>query len=62
VGDTPSKNSIDFFEYATGKRTKVLDLGKQYWYGVALSPGQKSLLYSVIDSAGSNLMLVDNFR
>jgi Tol biopolymer transport system component/DNA-binding winged helix-turn-helix (wHTH) protein len=62
AGDTPYKNSIDFFEYATGKRTTLLNLGKHYWFGIALSPDRKSLLYSVIDSAGSNLMLVDNFR
>jgi len=27
-----------------------------------LSPDQRSLLYSVIDTAGSNLMLVDRFQ
>ncbi len=62
MGDAPSKNSIDFFEYATGKRTTLLNLGKQFWFGMALSPDRKSLLYSVVDSAGSNLMLVDKFR
>jgi Tol biopolymer transport system component len=62
VGDAPNKTSIDFVEYATGKRTTLLNLGKQYWWGMALSPDQKSLLYSVVDSAGSNLMLVDHFR
>jgi Tol biopolymer transport system component/DNA-binding winged helix-turn-helix (wHTH) protein len=62
VGDAPNKTSIDFFEYATGKRTTLLNLGKPYWWGMALSPDQKSLLYSVVDSAGSNLMLVDHFR
>jgi Tol biopolymer transport system component len=62
VGDAPQKTSIDFFEFATGWRTIVRSLGKQWWYGMALSPDQQSLLYSVVDSAGSNLMLVDNFR
>lgn len=62
VGDVPYQPSIDFFEFATGKRETVLKLGKQYWYGMALSPDQKSLLYSVIDNAGGNLMLVENFR
>jgi Tol biopolymer transport system component/DNA-binding winged helix-turn-helix (wHTH) protein len=62
AGDAPNKTSIDFFEYASGKRTTLLNLGKPYWWGMALSPDQKSLLYSVVDSAGSNLMLVDNFR
>jgi Tol biopolymer transport system component/DNA-binding winged helix-turn-helix (wHTH) protein len=60
VGDAPDKTSIDFVEYATGKRTTVLKVGKQFWYGMALSPDQRSLLYSVIDSAGSNLMLVEH--
>jgi hypothetical protein len=29
---------------------------------MALSPDQHSLLYSVVDSAGSNLMRVDHFQ
>jgi len=62
LGNSPNKASIDFFEYATGKRTTLLKLGKPYSVGMALSPDQKSLLYSVIDSGGSNLILVDNFR
>jgi Tol biopolymer transport system component len=62
VVNASNQSSIDFFEYATGKRTTLLKLGKPYWVGMALSADQKSLLYSVIDSAGSNLMLVDNFR
>jgi Tol biopolymer transport system component/DNA-binding winged helix-turn-helix (wHTH) protein len=62
VVDASNQSSIDFFEYATGKRTTLLKLGKPYWVGMALSADQKSLLYSVVDSAGSNLMLVDHFR
>jgi hypothetical protein len=62
VGDTPYKTSIDFFDFATGKRRTVLNIGKQQWYGMALSPDEKTLLYSVVDNAGSNLMLVDAFR
>ena len=62
VGDAPEKTSIDFFEFATGTRTKIVDLGKPFWYGMALSPDRKSLLFSLVNSAGSNLMLVGNFR
>jgi Tol biopolymer transport system component len=62
VGGTPDKTSIDFFDFGTRKRTTLLEVGKQHWYGMALSPDHKSLLYSVIDNAGSNLMLVDKFR
>ena len=60
--DAPAKTSIDFYEFATGRRTTLLELGKEHWWGMALSPDQQSLLYSVVDSAGSNLMVVDKFR
>ena len=32
------------------------------YYGIALSPDGRTLLYSQIDDAGSDLMLVENFR
>jgi Tol biopolymer transport system component/DNA-binding winged helix-turn-helix (wHTH) protein len=62
MGDAPHQTSIDFLDFATGRRTTLLTLGKQHWWGTALSPDQRSLLYSVIDTAGSNLMLVDKFQ
>jgi Tol biopolymer transport system component/DNA-binding winged helix-turn-helix (wHTH) protein len=62
VGDGPANTSIDFYDFATGKRTTLLPLGKEHWWGMALSPDQRSVLYSVIDSSGSNLMVVDTFR
>jgi Tol biopolymer transport system component len=61
VGDASSKTSLDFYEFATGKRTTLLSIGKQWWMGMALAPDQRSLLLSTVDSAGSNLMLVDQF-
>ncbi len=62
IGDASKKTSIDFFEFATGKRTTVVELGREHWWGMALSPNQQTLLYSVVDSAGSNLMRVDHFQ
>lgn len=62
MGDAPKETSIDFFEFATEKRTTLLKLGKEHWWGMALAPDQQSLLYSVVDSAGSNLMVVEKFR
>ena len=61
AGDARDKTSIDFFEFATGSRTTIVHLEKPWWYGIALSPDGK-LLFSLVNSAGSNLMLVDNFR
>ena len=62
VGDRRNRTSLDFYEYATGKRSKLVSVGKPFWWGMALTADEKSLLYSVVDNAGSNLMLVDNFR
>ena len=59
---SPQSTSIDFFEYATGKRTTLFNVGKRSWIGMALSPDQRSLLYSVVDTAGANLMLVERFQ
>jgi serine/threonine protein kinase/dipeptidyl aminopeptidase/acylaminoacyl peptidase len=61
VGDASHKTSIDFFEFATGSRRTIVDLQRPWWYGMALSPDGK-LLFPLVNSAGSNLMLVDNFR
>ena len=54
--------SIDFFEFSTGKRTTLFVVKKQSWVGMALFPDQRSLLFSVLESAGANLMLVEGFR
>jgi hypothetical protein len=61
VGEAPNKTSIDFLEFATGKRTRLVDLPKPWSIGMSRSPDGK-LLFSLVHSAGSNLMLVENFR
>jgi len=60
-GDARHKTSVDFFDFATGSRTTLVHVQRPWWYGMALSPDGK-LLFSLSNSAGSNLMLVDNFR
>jgi hypothetical protein len=57
-----SRISIDFFDFATGKTKSLLRIQKPWSYGMAISPDQQSLLFSVVDTAGSNLMFVENFR
>ena len=56
------ENSIQFFEFATGKRKTLLHLEKPFSWGVALSPDHLSLLYSLVDRQTSNLMLVEQFH
>jgi Tol biopolymer transport system component/DNA-binding winged helix-turn-helix (wHTH) protein len=62
VGAAPEKTSIDFLEFGTGRRTTLVRVGKWWWYGMAIAPDQQSLLYSVVDTAGTNLMVVEKFR
>jgi dipeptidyl aminopeptidase/acylaminoacyl peptidase len=62
VGDSPDQTSIDFVESGTARRTKIVTLGKFSWYGAALSPDERTMLFSTIDNIGSNLMMVDGFR
>jgi hypothetical protein len=60
--DAQSGISIDFFDFATGKAKSLLRIQKPWSYGMAISPDRQSLLFSVVDTAGSNLMFVGNFR
>jgi Tol biopolymer transport system component len=62
VGDTDNKPSVDFFDFATGKRSTLVRLDKPFWLGMTLSPDERSLVFPLVDSAGSNLMLVDRFQ
>jgi len=62
IGETPDKPSVDFFDFATGKRSTLVRLDKPFWFGMALSPDERSLVFPMVDSAGSNLMVVDKFR
>ena len=58
----PEQASIDFFDFSTNQRTTLASLGKRWFYGMALSPRQDSVLVSLVDSAGANLMVVDNLQ
>jgi len=61
-GSRSSDTSIDFVESGTGRRTTIVKVGKLWWYGAALAPDERTMLFATIDSMGSNLMLVNGFR
>jgi len=52
VGNALEQTSFDFFDLSTNR----------WFYGMALSPRQDSVLVSLVDSAGANLMVVDNLQ
>jgi Tol biopolymer transport system component/DNA-binding winged helix-turn-helix (wHTH) protein len=55
------KPSIEFFDFASRKRT-LIDVVEKPRYGLALAPDGKSLLYGRIDSEDYQIMLVKNFH
>jgi eukaryotic-like serine/threonine-protein kinase len=62
LDDTRSKASIDFLDLKTRQRATLVRLDKPSWFGMTLSSDEQSLVFSMVDSAGSNLMVVDKFR
>ena len=47
---TPPVDSIEFFDFATGKTTVLHTLDRPFWFGFALAPDERSILFSKIDS------------
>jgi len=60
--DAASGFSIQFFSLVTGKIRPILKADKPTTYGLSVSPDGRWILYSQLDQAGSDLMLVENFR
>jgi hypothetical protein len=48
---------LELYDLRTRTRKRLLSLDKGWYYGMALSPDQHWLSYSILDSQGSNLML-----
>jgi Tol biopolymer transport system component/DNA-binding winged helix-turn-helix (wHTH) protein len=62
INGTPDHPSVDFLDFRSGQRSTLVRLDKPFWFGLTLSPNERSLVFSVVDNAGSNLMLVEGFR
>jgi hypothetical protein len=62
VGVREAETALEFYEFKTGKRQGLRAVGKPWFYGMAMSPQQNSICYSIVDHAGSNLMLVDGMK
>jgi eukaryotic-like serine/threonine-protein kinase len=62
VDDGLKQAAIKTFNLASGALTTMRRLEKPWGYGLAISRDQRSLVYSEVDEAGSDLMLVINFH
>ena len=60
--DERGQSELQYWDFATGKARKIQTMTAGVFYSIALSPDDRTLLYSQIDDAGSDLMLVDNFH
>jgi hypothetical protein len=58
----PPVAQIELFDLATRKTTVLHTLDRPVWFGFALAPDERSILFSKIDSHGSDLMSVENIR
>jgi dipeptidyl aminopeptidase/acylaminoacyl peptidase len=61
--DRPSgETQLQFFDFATGKSTIVARNLGEIGFGLTASPDGRTILYSRLDSAVNDVMLVENFR
>jgi hypothetical protein len=62
VGQADRGMRIQFLNFATGQVTPVAPVNKLPQTCLSVSPDGRFLLYSLREIAGSDLMLVENFR
>ena len=55
-------SDIRLYEFSTGKIRKSLTIERGISEQIAVSPDGRTILYTQLDEAGSELMLVENFR
>jgi Tol biopolymer transport system component/predicted Ser/Thr protein kinase len=60
--DAARHSDLSVYEFATGKTRKILTIERPLTYWMAVSPDDRTILYTQLDEAGSDLMLVENFR
>ena len=54
--------TIEFYDFETSTRKRLLALEKPFTSGLTLSPDGRWLVHGVLDHVSSNLMLVENVR
>ena len=59
--DSPAQSSIQFFDFANEKFKPIARTEKREFSVLSVSLDDRWILYSQIDQAGSDLMLVENF-
>ena len=60
--DEKRQSDIRFYEFATGKTSRIMTVDREMFKRVAVSPDGRTILWPQYDQGGSDLMLVKNFR
>ena len=60
--DEKGHSDLSIYEFATGKSRKILTVERPVTWYIDVSRDGRTILYTQVDEAGSDLMLVENFR
>jgi Tol biopolymer transport system component len=60
--DEKGHSGLCLYEFATEKTRTIVTIEKSISYTIGPSPDGRTILYSQVDAASSDLMLVENFR
>ena len=60
--DKKGSSDLSVYDLVTGKTRKILTIERPVTFYVAASRDGRAILYTQLDEAGSDLMLVENFR
>lgn len=60
--DKAGHSDIRLYEFSTGKITKILTIERGVGEHISLSPDGRTIVYTQLDDAASDLMLVENYR
>jgi len=62
VADARGRSEIRLYAFATGNTRKIATVERPVVDSITVSPDGRTILYAQFDEAGSDLMLVENFR
>jgi Tol biopolymer transport system component len=62
AGPSPRQSTIRFVDFRIRKTRSVLQMDKLWWFGLTVSPDERSVLYSVRDQDGTDLLVVDHVQ
>lgn len=53
---------LEFFQFSDGRTRLLTSIAGELDFGLTVSPDRKTFLFSKIDTAGADLMMIENFQ